>query len=166
MSLVYVDTSVVVAALDPLDPRRDGARRALQRPVGKIVSELVSAELASVLSRQRGVLEEVRRRLGVDESVAFVAVLLYILKRFGLRYVPVKKFSRTLLGRFYGPIAYSILLSEKLRLRTLDLLHLAYIKALREQGIPVDTLLTADTDFKENEERIRNVLGITVELIK
>jgi hypothetical protein len=88
------------------------------------------------------------------------------LKRFGLRYVPVKKFSRTLLGRFYGPIAYSILLSEKFGLRTLDLLHLAYIKALREHDIPVDTLLTADTDFKKNEEKIRDVIGITVKLVE
>ncbi|RUM47897.1 MAG: PIN domain nuclease [Hyperthermus sp.] len=164
--MIYVDTSVIVAALDPEDPRRERAREALERHNGKVISELVLAELASVLARQHGVMASIRSRLGVSEHIAFIAVIIYVLKRFDLKYVDVKGFSRTMLGRLYKPLAYSIELAEKLRLKTLDLLHLAYIKAMKEQGIGVHTLLTADIDFKNREEDIAKTLKITVYLIR
>lgn len=45
--MIYVDTSVIVAALDPMDPRRDEARKTLETHEDKVVSELVVTELAS-----------------------------------------------------------------------------------------------------------------------
>jgi predicted nucleic acid-binding protein len=164
--MIYVDTSAVVAALDPTDPRMDRAREALGSYKDKIVSELVIAELASVLARQRRMLAFIRDRLGVGDHLAFTAVILYILRRFGLKYIEVKEFTTTPLGRFCEPIRYTVELAGKLRLKTLDLLHLAYIKAMEEQGVWIHTLLTAVTDFKNSEEDIRKALGITVDLIK
>ena len=164
--MIYVDTSVIVAALDPADPRREKAREALEHGSYKIVSELVLAELASVLARQHGAIASIRSKLGVSEHVVFTAAIIYILRRFNLKYVDVKGFSRTVFGRFYKPLAYSIELAEKLRLKTLDLLHLAYIKAMNEQGVGIHTLLTADIDFKNREEVIEKTLKITVYLIK
>jgi hypothetical protein len=61
-------------------------------------------------------------------------------------------------------MAYAIELTEKLRLKTLDLLHLAYIKAIREQGLWIRTLLTADTDFKDIENDLQESLGVTIDL--
>jgi predicted nucleic acid-binding protein len=164
--LAYVDTSVIVAALDPSDPRRERARKALELREDKVVSELVIAELASVLARQHKVLANIKDRLGVSEHIAFIAAILYILKRFNLRYVNVRGYLRAPLGQLYKPLAYAIELAERLRLRTLDLLHLAYIKAIRERGIQLSTLLTADMDFKDEEKEINRVLGIAVDLIK
>jgi predicted nucleic acid-binding protein len=163
--LIYVDTSAIVAALDTSDPRMKKAREFLERWEDKIVSELVIVELASVLSRRHDLLASMAERLGVSESLAFTALILYILKRFNLRYIPVKGFSRTLFGRFYTPIAYAVALAERLKLKTLDLLHLAYIRALKVQGIPIKTILTADADFKSREKHIEEMLGVTVELI-
>jgi predicted nucleic acid-binding protein len=164
--LIYVDTSAIVAALDSSDPRSKKAREVLKLSSNKIISELAIAELASVLARQSRVLAGIRDRLGINESVAFIAVILYILKRFDLRYISIKGYSRTLIGNFYKPVGYTIGLAEKLKLRTLDLLHLAYIKALKEESIEIHTLLTADSDFKDNEESIQKILGISINLIK
>jgi predicted nucleic acid-binding protein len=160
-----VDTSVIVAALDPTDPRREKARKALELHDNKTVSELVIAELASVLARQHRVLISIRDKLGVDDHIASIAIILYILKRFNLIYTGVRGFSRTLFGKLYDPMAYAIELTEKLRLKTLYLLHLAYIKAIREQGLWIHTLLTADADFKDVEKDLQEFLGVTIDLL-
>ncbi len=57
-------------------------------------------------------------------------------------------------------------MAEEIRLRILDLLHLAYIKAMKEQGLQISTLLTANTDFKDRERDIQKVLDIDVDLIE
>jgi predicted nucleic acid-binding protein len=60
----YVDTSIIVAALDYLDPRRELALEILEKKEDKKISELVLVELASILSRRRNVLYEAFRRIG------------------------------------------------------------------------------------------------------
>lgn len=164
--MTYVDTSVIIAALDTMDPRRSEARKALEISEDKVISELVIAELASVLTRQHRLLTTIGNKLGISERVALIAVILYIMKRFNLRYISIEGLSRNPIGRFYKPLAYAIELAEKFRLKTLDLLHLAYIKAMKEHGARIHALLTADTDFKNSEEDIGKTLGITVKLVK
>ena len=164
--MIYVDTSVIVATLDPTDSRRPRARKALEVSDGKVVSELVIAELASVLTRQEEVLNSIKETLGMSKPIALLATILYILKRFNLNYVSIKGHLRNPIGSFYKPLAYAIELAEKIRLRTLDLLHLAYIKVMKEQGLQISTLLTADTDFKDRETNIHKVLDVYVNLIE
>jgi predicted nucleic acid-binding protein len=65
--LIYVDTSAIVAALDPSDSRMRRARGLLEHAEDKVVSELVIVELASVLSRRRSLLASIAGRLGVSE---------------------------------------------------------------------------------------------------
>lgn len=164
--MIYVDTSVIVAALDPTDPRREEARKALELHDNKIVSELFIAELASVLARQHKVLISIKDKLGLDDHMmASMTIILYILKRFNLKYIGVRGFSRTLFGKLYNPMRYAIELTERLRLKTLDLLHLAYIKAMKEQGLLINTLLTADTDFKNVEKDLQELLEVSIELL-
>ncbi len=99
--MIYVDTSVIVATLDPTDSRRPRARKALEVSDGKVISELVIAELASVLTRQREVLKNIKERLGVSRSIALLATILYVLKRFNLNYVSVKGYLRNPIGLLY-----------------------------------------------------------------
>jgi hypothetical protein len=55
--------------------------------------------------------------------------------RLGLKYRRVDGRKKALLlGDLYTPFATALELSSKLRLKALDLLHLAYVKALIEQG--------------------------------
>jgi len=64
----YIDTSVIVASLDPLDPRRELALGVLEKLRDKRVSELVLAELASIVSRRGNVLHKTLRRIGLETS--------------------------------------------------------------------------------------------------
>ncbi|RLF18312.1 MAG: PIN domain nuclease [Thermoprotei archaeon] len=163
----YIDTSVIVLALDPTDPRRQHAITILEKEEYKIISELVLAELASVLSRREELISNLASKLGLSRELTIIAILLYILRRFNLRYrVPTIRAKALPFGRIYTPIAIAIELSATIKLKTLDLLHVAYIKLLREEGEPINTLITADTDFKSVEKELRDIVGIKVSLIE
>jgi len=158
----YVDTSLIVAALDPLDPRQKSALKALEGEGDKKISEFVIVELASVLSR-RDALYKVFREIGVREELTIPAVILYIMKRFGLKYKRVDGRGRALpLGDFYLPLAAAVKLSSKFKLKTLDLIHLAYIKTLMDQGEEIFELITVDDDFEREKGNIKRELRIDV----
>lgn len=163
--MFYVDTSAIVTALDPTDSRRNDALKFLQTGRDKIVSELVLAELASILTRRRGTLRGLAHRIGKTEDLALLATLLYLLKRFDLKYYEVEGSTILPLGRFTVPLGHAIRLALNMRLKTLDLLHLSYIKALKERDIPVQALATTDEDFKKMEGRIREGLGVEIYMI-
>ena len=162
-----MDTSVIAAALDPTDPRRQQARAALEGEGVKIVSELVLTELTSILSRRTELMSKLASKLDLSRELAEVAVILYILKRFNLEYKALRTRTKvTVFGRMYAPAATAMELSPKLRLKTLGLLHVAYLKLLKEQGEPINTLVTADKDFKEAEKGLKEVVDINVHLIQ
>jgi predicted nucleic acid-binding protein len=78
----YVDTSIIVAALDYLDPRQKSALEVLELKGDTKISELVLVELASILSRMRNILYEAFRKIGVMEELMIPAAILYIVKRY------------------------------------------------------------------------------------
>jgi predicted nucleic acid-binding protein len=162
----YVDTSIIVAALDYLDPRQKSALEVLEKKGDKKISELVLVELASILSRKRNILYEAFRKIGVKEELMIPAAILYIVKRFRLEYKRVYDHGRVLpLGDFYLPLATAIELSSKFKLKTLDLLHLAYIKTLIDQEEEIFELITVDEDFKKEEESIKRELKIDIKTL-
>ncbi|MEB3756255.1 MAG: PIN domain-containing protein [Desulfurococcales archaeon] len=158
----YVDTSVIVVALEPSDPRSRKARQSLDLTQTKIVSELVLAELANVIGRRQQTLSRIISTLGKSWPITTTAIILYILKRFNLKYISTKGYIRLHFGEYYKPLGYSISLAGKLKLKTLDLLHLSYIKAMKNLGIQINTLLTADTDFIKNKEDIQETIGVII----
>ncbi len=163
----YVDTSVIIAALDPLDYRQRLARQSLERDEVKIVSELVLAELASALSRREKLVRDMARRLNLDEGLTVMAVILYLMKKFRLRYRGLK-YGKALTpyGMVYKPIATALELAPTLRLKTLDLLHIAYAKLLKEEGEPIHALVTADKEFERAKKHLRDITGIELHLIQ
>ena len=60
-----MDTSIIIAALDPRDPRRKKALKILGDSKPKIISELTIVELASVLARRREVIAALANRLSI-----------------------------------------------------------------------------------------------------
>jgi predicted nucleic acid-binding protein len=62
----------------------------------------------------------------------------------------------------YSPFATAIDISSKFKLKTLDLLHLAYLKTLKEQGEEIRKIITADYDFEREKEAIMRELNINV----
>jgi len=162
----YIDTSIIIAALDPTDSRMHQARRVLEEVRDKIISELVLVELTSVLSRRRELISNLAKKLGLSEDLLIMAVLLYIIKRFNLTYKAVRYRVATLpLGRVYMPLAVAMKLSTQLKLKTLDLLHAAYIKLLKDEGEPIHTLVTADSDFEGVKRQLGQILGVTTFMI-
>ena len=162
----YIDTSVIVAALDPSDRRRDQARRVLEGREDKFISELVLAELSSVLAR-REELKELASELGIREDLVLPAILIYLIKRFGLTYMKVNGLVRLpAIGELYSPMAFAVIWSTKLKLRTLDLFHLAYVKIMKDGGSPVRSILTADKEFQKAKEIMKKEIGVEVSLIE
>jgi len=162
----YIDTSVIVAALDSADPRRRRAREILEEEGHKVISELVLAELASALSRREELMSDLASRLGLSRELTIAAILLYIMRRFNLRYKALVSRAKTLpFGKMHAPTAAAVELSGALKLKTLDLLHAAYIKLLKNEGEPIHTLVTADSDF-EKAKKLKSILGIDVTLIE
>ena len=81
-------------------------------------------------------------RLGLGIEAAGAAVLLYLLKRFKLRYRGLHGTVKIpLLGKVYRPIAAAAELAPRFGLRTLDILHVAYVNLFREEGEPLRRIL-------------------------
>lgn len=162
----YVDTSVIVAAIDAADPRREGALRFLQDREAKIVSDLAVVELSSVLSRRRELLEALAPALGlrsIDETVD--AIVLYLIRRFGLRYHSLSRAARLLLiGGAWAVAALAYRLSARVGLRTLDLLHVSYAILLKRAGAGVERLVTLDKEFERAREELARA-GIQLVLL-
>ncbi len=164
--MIYVDTSVIVAALDPQDPRHEVAKELLEKFENKVVSEVVLAELASVITRRWRIVKDIAKRLELSREEAAVTILIYILNRFGLKFKQVNGLARLpLIGNVHVPVASAIGLSSKARLKTLDLLHIAYAKAMIEEGEPIEELLTADTDFGRARELLEE-MGLELRIIE
>ena len=163
----YVDTSIIVAALDPSDSRSGDATKILEEETYKVISELTILELASVLSRKWKLLSDIADRLGLDRGLTIIAIILYLIRRFNLRYRGIKTQSKTTpLGRVYKPIADAVEIASTLNLRTLDLLHISYIKLLREEDEPIHKLITADKDFRAVKDYLEKNLGIHLSILE
>lgn len=162
----YIDTSIIIAALDKLDPRQGLAQEVLEKEENKKISELVLAELASILSRREKVLLEISRRINVKKELIITVAILYIMRRFKLNYRRVDGHKRIfVVGNLYSPLATAIDISSKFKLKTLDLLHLAYVKTLIEQGEEVNELITLDDDFKRERDTIEQELNVKVKTL-
>jgi len=162
----YIDTSVIVAALDPSDRRRDRAKMVLEGRGDKFISELVLAELSSVLAR-REELKELASELGIREDLVLPAILIYLIKRFSLIYMKVNGLVRLpAIGELYSPMAFAVTWSTKLKLRTLDMFHLAYVKIMKDEGSSVRSIVTADKEFQKAEEIMKKEIGVEVSLIE
>lgn len=80
----YIDTSVIVSALDPLDQEHDLARRVIRVRGDKVVSELTLVEMTSVIRR---------RQYGLDKKaipdspdiIDLYGKVLYILQEMNMR---------------------------------------------------------------------------------
>jgi predicted nucleic acid-binding protein len=164
--LSYVDTSVIIAALDTRDPRFRVARELLEKEKYKVVSEIVLSELASVVARREDLVSSIAVRLGLGAEEAIIAILVYIIKRFSLKCKSVGGRARIpLLGDAYKPIAVAVELSPRTKLRTIDLLHVAYAMLLKDEGEPIERLVTLDKDFEKARDTLKNA-GIELHIIE
>jgi len=150
---VYVDTNVIIARYMEEDELKQSADALLgRRDLYLLGSPLTVVELASVLSRVRIRLRG-RRRANIPSLVR------YILLDSGVRIeTPLAVVRSKLLGG-YVPLEYhlSLAYAERLRLKTLDLIHVAYASALG-----ADVLATGDREILDRREEIVEEAGVDV----
>ena len=152
--MVYVDTNVIIARYMEEDELKQSADALLgRRGLDLLGSPLTVVELASVLSRVRVRLRGRRKRATIPSLVR------YILLDSGVRIeTPLAVVRSKLLGG-YVPLEYhlSLAYAERLRLKSLDLIHVAYASALG-----ADVLATGDREILDRREEIVEEAGVDV----
>ena len=143
----YIDTSVIVSALDPADPSTISSVEVLQKP-GKVVSELVITELSSVLPRNKNFVT-LMDELSGDRASSLYAVILFIIQTFDLLFLPVQQTQVEMpIGHYSNIMSFTVELSRDIPMRTLDLLHLSYVHAIMESTKADIELITRDREFE------------------
>lgn len=162
----YIDTSMLVTVLDKEDPLYDNANKFLLEPTEKIISPLVITELASVLSRK---LKEIKfhktllgeiKKLTPFEKILFIVS--YLLKKFNLKLVSLAKETITHFGVMPAVFSTALWLSVDVKLRTLDLLHLAYATLFKRNNYPITAIATLDEDFYNKRREITKATNLTI----
>ncbi len=157
----YIDTSVIVSALDPADPSSISSNEVLQKQE-KVVSELVITELSSVLSRNKNFVT-LMDELSGDRASSSYAMILYILKKFDLLFLPVQQIQVEMpIGNYGNIMSFAVELSRDIPMRTLDLLHLSYAHAMMESTKADIELITRDREFEIYKSEIYRATGIKV----
>ena len=157
---MYLDTNVIIARYKPSDPLyEDSNKLFFSGDFKHIISPVTLFELYSVISRLRPglVLPKEARQASVSTIVRFV-----------IEDCDLKLVSKTFLAaaHFLGdrarmPLEYwlSVMLAEKLRLRALDLFHIAYASMLRDK---VQIFVTGDDEILERKSVIKELVELEV----
>lgn len=167
LAISYIDTSILVAALDEKDRRYDKARAILEESGRvKVISELVVTELASVVARRSDIVSSIGQILGLGPEEVMLAIILYVVKRFGLKLHTVERGTKIpTLGTMNAPLYETVKLAPTTRLRTLDLIHVAYVKLMVETGLPLGAFITADLEYERAREFLKDTLGVELLII-
>ncbi len=165
--MAYVDTNVLIAAYAPNDPIHRSAKTFLRSNLApRVISGLTFTELCSVLSRIEGSLEVPVYLRKESAARRIRAVVEYIVRDTGVTLAMQVGSSRIQLGgrSVVIPMEYTkaASLATKLRLRTLDLLHLAYAHLIGRLEFSIPSFVTGDDAIAARAQEIHEFLGVSV----
>ena len=69
------------------------------------------------------------------------------------------------LGTMNASLYEAVKLAPTTRLRTLDLIHVAYVKLMVETGLPLGAFITADLEYERAREFLKDTLGVELLII-
>ena len=99
------------------------------------------------------------------ENLTINSIVYFIIKDCKLNVISILLIARRSIADYKAtiPIEYDIAmkLSRKLKLRTLDLIHLAYTSLLKRKGI-TDMFITGDKEILECREEILAITGVLI----
>lgn len=158
----YIDTSVIVSALDPLDSEHNLARSVIDEHDDNVISELTLVEMTSVIQRRQDSLNK-KTILNSSNIIDLYGKILYILQEMELKLLfPNESSIGSPLGNLASPYFRAIELSSDVPMKTLDLLHLGFASEIGDNlNIKLD-FLTRDNEFAKYSDKILEVLGIRV----
>lgn len=153
----YIDTSLVIAAMD--SSTRSRSREAvalLARTREKVVSELFLVELAAAISRNPDLISAVSVE-DAQPATILLSYLVYLLSKYNLKLLPPSDEQVTTpFGRVNAEAGSCLALATDLKLRSLDLLHIAHLISLKNRGFGIESLLTSDSDFSKAERLLED----------
>ena len=157
---LYLDTSVIIARYKPMDPLHDASERLFtNKALEFLISPITLFELYSVISRlgPNLVLPQEVKGVSLDTLVRFIIEDCNIRLISEVFFIPINLNQQ----KVNLPLEYliSITLAEKLKLRALDLLHIAYVAMLREK---VKIFVTGDEEILGKKTTIKKVVRIEV----
>jgi len=159
MVTVYVDTNIIIAKYKPDDPLYKSVNKFFGMGYDYVISPITLIELYSVLARIRPFLrlEKGLENANLDTIIAFI-----------IHDLKLKLVARSFMTRLqvFGtkiriPLEYHLVikLAEKLKLKTLDILHIAYAYLLRDV---LNYFTTGDSDILGAKEIIEQQIGVKV----
>ena len=168
MKAAYVDTGVIIAKYLPGDPYHDRSISFLASATRrKIVSPLTLVELMAVTSRHIETLQVPEKVLQEPPRKRTRGIVEFFLRDSNLTPVAIQMHARIkAAGSIMTiPLEYvrTIRLAHSLKLRTLDLMHLAYAENIRSSGEELDTFVTNDRDILKKSDEIEKLLEIRPE---
>lgn len=133
-----LDTSIIIILLDGSDHRFPGADGIVVNE-GTIISDLGLVELTSSLGRNN-----------IENPLAYV---IHIIKKFRMNLLSgVDSSFVPGFGRINTLFYNSLNLTEKLKLRTLDLIHVSYRIYLKDNNYDIVNLFKTDKEFIISKE--------------
>ncbi len=157
--VVYVDTSVIISAIDKGDQRCKDSDKFLRRVKEKIISPLVLAEIYSVVSRNS---ERINLGLNVAEADLPAVIARLCMRKYDLKLVCVFDKDFSIFGEIPTEFKLAFMLAPKLKLRTLDLLHISYAWAIKLNGYNVEEFVTLDGGILDRAKDIEKITDIRV----
>ncbi|MGQ4892176.1 MAG: PIN domain-containing protein [Candidatus Njordarchaeia archaeon] len=160
MRYLYADTNLIIARYKPKDHLYDIANKIFNLDQYKIVISPISlVELFSVLSRVKNHIKIPPSIRGFDLST----LIKFIVDDCNIALISETYIIETnvLAAEIKLPLEYYIAfsLAERIKLRTLDLLHIAYTYILKNK---IDAFVTGDKEILQKKEQILNELQIKV----
>jgi len=164
--MAYLDTSVIVAYCFEGDPHHSKAVKIVEKlkETNKFfASTLTQVELYSWLSRN---IQKYKLPPGIEEILDYENKL-RLTVTYCLQILPISIFSDeaklTSIGnlKLFHKFFEAINLAAKLKLRTLDLLHITYATQLAKGGY-VEFFITFDSDILNRKETIQESTGIKI----
>jgi len=167
--LAYVDTSIIISRYIPKDPVHKVSQEFFsQKDYAVYITSLTLTELYSVFSRMQEQIS-LPKEVKIEFPVAVSTLVSFAMKHCNLKLASIPYTVIAEIGdlTIRAPIeqALSYSLAARLRLRTLDLLHIALCWVLKMQQ-KIDVFITIDDEVYSKKELIREETGVKVKHLK
>ena len=158
MSKYYVDTCVIVARYKPRDPLHEHSEKFFALNAEFYASPATLLELQAVFS-------SVKRELVLPAPLPIDALAAFVVRDCNLKLVPKGYLVRRSVASQEVKVPFEYVVgsrfAERLRLRALDLVHVAYAWLLKRTA-GVKALVTGDDEILRRSEVVEDVAGIRV----
>ena len=136
----YIDTSIIIILLDRNDTRFYEANKVVSEEE-PVMTDLGMVEFISFLSRNN-----------LENPIAYAY---HTLQKYNVKLLSLVNSSFLMSFGNINSLFYNAMeLSEKIKLRTLDLLHVSYCIYLKNNNYEIKNLFTADKEFNKSEKTL------------